>query len=102
MSLYLSAVLSPQDVYPYLGTIWKNTVPALITAFLMMVALTWLLLHAASQWARTRSEVKLLHRLPSAAHLAAAGPRVVPAAGGAGGRVPVSGMYTQPSPLPAV
>lgn len=33
----------------------------------MTVASTWLLLHAASQWARTRTEAKLLHRIPHAA-----------------------------------
>lgn len=33
----------------------------------MTIASTWLLLHAASQWARTRSEAKLLHRIPHAA-----------------------------------
>jgi hypothetical protein len=40
--------------------------------FTMLAAATWLLLHAASQWARTRSEAKLLQRLPNAAQLAAA------------------------------
>lgn len=70
----------------------------------MMIASTWLLLHAASQWARTRSEVKLLQRLPCAAQLASSG-------GGAAGQhhgmnghgLPVSGVYHhQQTPLPAV
>lgn len=60
-----------QAAYPYLGPIYSNTVPAIAMVFVMMVAATWLLLHAASQWARTRSEVKLLQRLPNAAQLAA-------------------------------
>lgn len=57
--------------YNYFGPIYANAVPAIGLAFTMMVASTWLLLHAASQWARTRSEVKLLQRLPNAAQLAA-------------------------------
>jgi hypothetical protein len=57
----------------------------------MMVASTWLLLHAASQWGRTRAEAKLLGRIPHAAqhalalqrHNGGAGSGL--AAGGAGG-----------------
>jgi hypothetical protein len=62
----------PQAAYPHLGSIYRNAVPAMGMVFTMLAAATWLLLHAASQWARTRSEAKLLQRLPNAAQLAAA------------------------------
>jgi hypothetical protein len=55
-----------------MGAIYRNAVPAMGMVFTMLAAATWLLLHAASQWARTRSEAKLLQRLPNAAQLAAA------------------------------
>jgi hypothetical protein len=61
-----------QAAYPHLGSIYRNAVPAMGMVFTMLAAATWLLLHAASQWARTRSEAKLLQRLPNAAQLAAA------------------------------
>eukprot|EP00879_Flechtneria_rotunda_P000453 GHRR01000552.1.p1 GENE.GHRR01000552.1~~GHRR01000552.1.p1 ORF type:complete len:481 (+),score=157.91 GHRR01000552.1:293-1735(+) len=60
-----------KDAYPYLGEIFNNAIPAMGLAFAMMVGATWLLLHAASQWARTRSEAKLLARIPNAAQIAA-------------------------------
>jgi hypothetical protein len=87
-----------KDAYPHWAPVWTNIIPAIILVFLMMVASTWLLLHAASQWARTRSEVKLLQRLPCAAQLASRG-AIGQQHQGANG-LPVSGVYQQP--LPAV
>lgn len=57
----------PQAAYPHVAKIYSEALPTIITLFLMTIASTWLLLHAASQWARTRSEAKLLHRIPHAA-----------------------------------
>eukprot|EP00882_Tetradesmus_deserticola_P017598 GHRQ01018854.1.p1 GENE.GHRQ01018854.1~~GHRQ01018854.1.p1 ORF type:complete len:298 (+),score=119.97 GHRQ01018854.1:738-1631(+) len=57
--------------YPHFGAIYRNAGIALALLAAMLAAATWLLLHAASQWARTRSEAKLLQRLPNAAQLAA-------------------------------
>ncbi|KAF6252860.1 hypothetical protein COO60DRAFT_493251 [Scenedesmus sp. NREL 46B-D3] len=71
--------------YPHLGPIYRNAVPALGLVFTMLAAATWLLLHAASQWARTRSEAKLLQRLPNAAQLAAAQHHQQQVAGGGHG-----------------
>jgi hypothetical protein len=81
--------------------------------FTMLAAATWLLLHAASQWARTRSEAKLLQRLPNAAQLAAAqhnqqqGAGNGAAGGDVGGKgLPVTQMDAAKggyaAPLPAV
>lgn len=56
-----------QAAYPHVAKIYSQAIPTIITLFLMTIASTWLLLHAASQWARTRSEAKLLHRIPHAA-----------------------------------
>lgn len=52
---------------PYLPGVITNLLPAAITLVLMYVGATWLLLHGAAQWARTRTEAKLLHRVPAAA-----------------------------------
>lgn len=57
----------PQAAYPHVSKIYSEALPTILTLFLMTIASTWLLLHAASQWARTRSEAKLLHRIPHAA-----------------------------------
>lgn len=61
-----------QAAYPHLQQVYRDVGPALVCVFLMMTAATWLLLHSASQWSRTRCEAKLLSRLPNAAVLAAA------------------------------
>eukprot|EP00775_Hariotina_reticulata_P001789 gene1789-2123_t len=55
--------------YPYLQQVFRDVGPALVCVFLMMVSASWLLLHSASQWSRTRCEAKLLSRLPNAAAL---------------------------------
>ncbi|WIA44257.1 hypothetical protein OEZ86_010560 [Tetradesmus obliquus] len=89
--------------YPHLGPIYRNAVPAAGMVVAMLAAATWLLLHAASQWARTRSEAKLLTRLPNAAQLAAAahsGNGGAAAAAGRGKGLPVTQMDA--SALPAV
>lgn len=61
-----------QAAYPHLSSVYSSASGAIVAAMLMLVASSWLLLHAAAQWARTRSEAKLLRRLPTAADLAAA------------------------------
>ena len=57
----------PQAAYPYVAKIYRQAIPTIVMMFLMTIASTWLLMHAASQWARTRTEAKLLHRIPHAA-----------------------------------
>jgi hypothetical protein len=47
--------------------IFPQVLSSAIALFAMMVAASWLLLHAASQWGRTRAEAKLLERIPHAA-----------------------------------
>lgn len=49
-----------QAAYPYIAKIYQEAVPTIVCLFLMTVACTWLLLHAASQWARTRTEVRMV------------------------------------------
>jgi hypothetical protein len=56
-----------QAAYPYVAQIYSQALPTILTLFLMTIASTWLLMHAASQWGRTRSEAKLLQRIPHAA-----------------------------------
>lgn len=70
-SLLLPPSLPPfthtQAAYPHVAKIYSHAIPTIVTLLLMTIASTWLLLHAASQWARTRTEAKLLHRIPHAA-----------------------------------
>jgi hypothetical protein len=46
--------------------------PAVAALAFMYIGASWLLMHGAAQWARTRTEVKLMGRIPGAAAAAAA------------------------------
>jgi hypothetical protein len=59
---------SPQAAYPYIAKIYQEAVPTIVCLFLMTVACTWLLLHAASQWARTRTEVRACRKVMNTYH----------------------------------
>lgn len=57
---------------PHLNTAWRNIIPSVIALIFMYIGASWLLMHGASQWARTRSEAKLMGRIPGAAAAQAA------------------------------
>jgi hypothetical protein len=83
-----------QAAYPYVAQIYSQALPTLLTLFLMTVASTWLLMHAASQWGRTRSEAKLLERIPHAAKhaLSACNQQQQQGGGGFGGSPAAGGL----------
>ena len=82
---------------PHLNRAWRAALPAVGALFFMYAGATWLLLHGASQWARTRNEAKLMARIPGAA--AAAAENAAAKAGGSGGG---GGGFVAPPPAPAV
>lgn len=57
---------------PHLRTAWENIIPAVLALVFMYIGASWLLLHGAAQWARTRTEAKLMGRIPGAAAARAA------------------------------
>jgi hypothetical protein len=62
-----------QAALPFLNRAWKAIIPSVIALIFMYIGASWLLMHGAAQWARTRSEAKLMARIPgaAAAHAAA-------------------------------
>jgi hypothetical protein len=57
---------------PYFRSSWQALFPAVAALVFMYMGASWLLMHGAAQWARTRTEVKLMGRIPGAAASAAA------------------------------
>lgn len=74
----------PQAAYPHMSRVYGQAVAATIPLFLMLLSATWLLMHAASQWGRTRAEAKLMARIPHAARVGAGGSNNGKGAGAAG------------------
>jgi hypothetical protein len=71
---------------PFFKRTYPKLIPAIAGEALMFAAATWLLLHAASMWGRTRTEGKLLRQ----AHGHSQGAAAAAAAAAAGGQAPVS------------
>lgn len=55
-----------QASIPYLRKAWQSVIPAVIALVFMYIGASWLLMHGAAQWARTRNEAKLMARIPGA------------------------------------
>lgn len=81
---------------PYTRKAWQSILPAIVALIFMYIGASWLLMHGAAQWARTRNEAKLMTRIPAAAAAAAA------AAGPSAPVSPVKGGYHEGGALPTV
>jgi hypothetical protein len=58
---------------PYVSATLPLLMPAMGAALCMWIGGTWLLMHGVSQWGRTRTEGKLMRRVPGAVAAAAGG-----------------------------
>jgi hypothetical protein len=51
-----------KQVSPILDQMFKYLIPAVVGLFVALAGVSWLLMHAASQWARARTEMNMMKR----------------------------------------